>query len=166
MKKIFVLALALSLLSFFASDLDAKKEKAIKGFGSVAIPPYGLSLDASYDPRLDTLVPGYKVIQVIMENSSFNIIGLDPKKDEWSIMIAGTKRPVPVINNMRSQEPKLWSELPERVRNLIGYPLVLPIGGKEIINIFVPAKYDVASFNEVRASIKSLGVRFEIQVTQ
>jgi hypothetical protein len=143
-----------------------KKEEVVKGHGSVSIPPFGISFDASYDARLDTLVPGYKVINVLVENTSFNILGFDPKKDQWSIVMAGSKKAIPAIHNLRSQQPKIWSALPDRIREIVGYPLVLPIGGKEVIDIFVPDKYDLSAFNEIRVSIYSLQTRFDILVTQ
>lgn len=166
MRKTIAIVLLASLASFFALDVCAKRKKIVKANGGVSVAPYGISIDASYDKRLDTLVPGYKVINAVVVNGSFNVISLDPKRDKWSIRFAGRRGEVPVINNLRSQEPKVWRALPEKVREMIGYPLVVPIGAEQVIDLFVPEKYDVGDFNELRAYIGPFHTRFDILVSQ
>jgi len=144
---------------------DAKRKK-VRVPGGTTIPGAGIVIDASYDPRLDTLVEGYKVINVALDNRSFNIIYFSPEKDAWSVKLAGRRKPVKAIYNLRNQDPKAWASLPEGARNIVGYPLVLPIGGREVFDIFVPDTFDLQKFNELRVYIKSMNSRFDVLVSQ
>jgi len=69
-----------------------KQPKLIRVPGGANIPSAGLAVDASYDPRLDDLVPGYKVINVAVFNQSLNIITLDPSSDRWWVKFADGKK--------------------------------------------------------------------------
>lgn len=165
MKKIFASAFAVIVLVAFASELHAKRQ-AIRVNGGTAITSAGIAIDGSYDARLDSLVPGYKVVSVILANQSFNIIYLDPEKDKWFVKLAGRASAIPAVNNLRQQDPKAWAQLPDGAKDIIGYPLALPIGAREVFDIFVPAKYDLENFNELHAYIRSMNTKFEILVTQ
>lgn len=156
-----VLVLTLPFLNAYA-----KKRQVIRVPGGTTIQGFGLTFDASHDKKLDVLVPGYKCINVAVMNQSLNIITLDPEGDEYYIRTAGEKRPIKAISDMRSHEPKLWEDLPDRVKTLIGYPLYLPIAAREVLDIFVPDTVDVTNFNEIDIYIKSLDTRLEILVRQ
>jgi hypothetical protein len=153
-------------MAFVTNDALAKKNNVVRAPGGTSITSAGISVDASYDPRFDSLLPGYKVVNVALVNESFNIIGLDPERDEWSIVLEGDKREHKALNNLRSQNPKAWASLPEKVKGLIAYPLVLPIGGKLAIDLFVPDSVDVVRFNELDIYLRSIDTKFEILVRQ
>lgn len=153
------------MLAFCSSVAHAKKN-VIRAPGGTSFGQFGLLIDASYDSRLDTLVPGYKVINVVIGNESFNIIYLEPEKDRWSIKVRGRKTEVKAINNLRMQDPKAWSQLPERVQDIVGYPLVLPIGARVVFDLFIPSDIDLDKFNELVVFIKFLDTRFEVLVSQ
>jgi hypothetical protein len=165
MKRIIMLAIVAMAVSF-ALQSSAKKTDVVRAMGGQTMQPTGLSIDASYDPRLDKLVPGYKVINVVLVNNSFNILPFDPQKDEWSIRLADDMRLHKVIHNLRNEDPAAWNALPEKAKDLIGYPMVLPVGGKEVFDLFVPDKVDVSRFTELRAHIKPLNTKFEVMVSQ
>ncbi|MBT3181072.1 MAG: hypothetical protein HN337_01030 [Deltaproteobacteria bacterium] len=164
--KIFRVCAVLFLLLLFVPGADAKKKRIMQVMGGATVGTMGFIIDASYDPRLDKLVPGYKVINVIIINESFNIIHMDVSRDKWSIKIADKKKTIPAIHSLRSQKPGVWSDLPAKVRNVIGYPLIIPIGGRIVFDLFVPEGYDVSKFNELRAFFRSYNTRFDIMVTQ
>lgn len=163
MKKIVLLLVAAALV--FTQVAEAKK-RVVRSPGGVSIGNSGLMIDASYDPRLDTFVPGYKVINVAIVNQSFDVIMLDPEKDRWFVKLEGEKKAVQAVYDLRGQDPKVWSALPERARGLVAYPLALPIGAQEVLDIFVPGSIDLQKFNELDVYFKSMDTTFEILVRQ
>lgn len=168
MKKTSLLAMFVLMIVTMAivPQAFAKKVQVIRTPGGSNIESLGLVIDASYDPRLDTLVPGYKVINIVLINQSFSIVMLDPDKDKWEIKLAGGGKTVTALHNLRSSDPKAWSALPEKAKKLIGYPLALPIGAREVIDIFVPDKVDVAKFNQLDVYFRSINTKIEVLVSQ
>ncbi len=166
MRRIIISTAAAAAIAFMATGALAKKTQVFRAAGGTNVAPVGLSIDASYDQRFDGFVPGYKVINVAMINQSFNIIYLDPEKDRWSVKFAGKSKPVIAIHDLRRSDPKAWSELPEKTKNLLAYPLFLPVGARQVIDVFVPDTVDVAAFNEVSIYLKSLDARIEILARQ
>ena len=163
-RALIVVAVVAALLS--AGGAEAKKKNVIQAAGGTTIPGLGLVIDASYDPRFDTLVPGYKLITVVLENASFNVIGLSPDKDLWEIRLQGEKRPIRAINDLRSEAPQAWAALPQKLKDTFAYPLYLPIGAREVIDLFVPEVHDLELFTELDITLKALGGRLEILVRQ
>ena len=157
---------ALLLLTMLSLDAGAKKGGVIRIAGGTSVPELGLVIDASHDKRLDRLVPGYKIINVAIVNESLNIISLDPEKDLWTIKLAGEGRSFPAIHDLRSKDPKAWTQIPEKVRELVAYPLVLPIGGRESVDLFLPNAVDVERFNELSVYLKSIDTKIEVLVRQ
>lgn len=165
MKK--AIGVCLIIVLFVAcTGAHAKKKQIYKVPGGVPIGQLNLAIDASYDSRLDDFVPGYKVINVAMVNSGFKIIYLDPEKDKWSIKLAGRRKSIMAIHDLRSRDPEVWHKIPDKAKGLVSYPLVLPIGAREVIDIFVPDTVDVTKFTELDVFLKSLNSKFEIHVRQ
>lgn len=165
MKKIFIVLTLVASVTLIVPNAWSKKN-VFRAPGGVGIGQTGLMIDASYDPRLDTFLPGYKVINVALINESFNILYLDPEKDQWSIKLQGEKKPYKAIHDLRSVDPKAWSAIPDRAKGFVTYPLALPIGGREVIDLFVPESVDVANFTELDLYFKSMDATFEILVRQ
>lgn len=157
-----VLALSVAVAANSSSTSLAKAKNVITAAGGALIPSLGLVIDASYDPRLDGFVPGYRVINVAVINESLNIIYLDPARDKWWIKLKGRRRPIRVIHDLRSYDPKAWASIPERARGLVSYPLILPVGARHVVDIFVTDDIDAANFTELKIFLKSLDVRFDI----
>lgn len=167
MKKFFTLLIAFSLIVLFGLPAQAgKKKQVVNAVGGASVGNSGLIIDAGYDPRLDSLVPGYKVINAIIINHSYDIINLSPEKDEWSIKLDGDKRTVKLIHDMRSQVPGAWSEVPEKARTMLSYPLVIPVGAREIIDLFVSDRVDAEKFTQLNVYLDSMATKFEILVRQ
>jgi hypothetical protein len=161
-----VLFAAACCLLISASPVHAKKSKVIEVYGGMVIPGVGLAIDASYDQRLDNFVPGYKVLNVAIVNSSFEIIAMDPARDKWLIEIKGDKRKYEAITDLRNEDPQAWNQIPMRARGIIGYPLALPIGARQVIDLFVPESVKLEQFNKLIVKINSLGVTFKINPRQ
>jgi len=146
----------------FGVDSHAKRKETLRVVGGATIPKYGIAVDASYDHRFDNYVPGYKVLQVAIVNESFNMIPMDPQKDKWVVHTAEGKKKYTAIANLRQKDPKAWNDLPESTRNLISYPLILPIGARQVIDLFLPANTPLETFTQVDVDIRSLGAKLEI----
>ena len=159
MKKIIIAFIGVILL--ISQTAEARK-KPIEVVGGTIIPGYGLAIDASYDKRLDDFVPGYKVLNVAIVNQSFNIVEMNPSKDKWWIQGTSKRKKYRLITDLRSEDPEAWHKVPMRARGLIGYPLVLPIGARQVIDLFVPDDVPVENFNKIIVKINSLGVTFKI----
>lgn len=157
--------LMLMALVGLACAAHAKKQ-TFRVPGGATISPLGISIDASYDSRLDDFVSGYKVVNVAMVNQGFNMIYLNPEKDRWKIKLASRSKPIDAIHDLRRVDPEAWHQIPEEARGLVSYPLVLPIGARQVIDIFVPDTVDVTAFNELDVYLQSLNTKFQILVRQ
>ncbi|MBN1283275.1 MAG: hypothetical protein JXA24_05845 [Proteobacteria bacterium] len=155
----------IAALLLVAADAAAKA-KVHRAIGGTNIVPVGLSIDASYDQRFDGFVPGYKVINVAVINQSFNIIFLNPEKDRWGIKLADGSKAITAIHDLRRSAPKAWSELNDKSKDLLAYPLFIPVGARQVIDLFVPESVDAAKFNELTIYIKSLDTKLEIMARQ
>jgi hypothetical protein len=153
---IVVVALMLSIPAY------AKRKEILRVPGGAAIPKYGLAIDASYDSRFDNFVSGYKVIQVALVNNSFNIIPLNPQKDKWTVHTTEGKKKYTGIANLSQKDPRAWNALPERIRSLMAYPLALPIGARQVVDLFVPAEAPLETFRQVDIDLKSMNVKLEV----
>ena len=161
--KIFIV---IACIAVFMPQSFAKKKNVIRTVGGAVADQLGVVIDASYDKRLDTFLPGYKVINVALANQALNVLRLNPNRDKWSIKLVGESKPFKAIYDLRSQDSKAWAALPERAKGLIGYPLVLPIGARQVIDIFVPETVDVEKFNELDIYFDSIDTQVEIFVGQ
>ena len=161
---IFLMVTALAIVSVSAGA--HAKSQVLRAQGGTNIVQIGLSIDASYDQRFDGFVPGYKVINVALVNQSFNIVYLNPEKDRWTVKLAGKTKPVTAVHDLRRSAPKAWAELPEKAKDLLSYPLIIPVGARQVIDIFLPDTVDVTAFNEVDIYIKSVDTTLEILARQ
>ncbi|MBI4126249.1 MAG: hypothetical protein HY465_02025, partial [Deltaproteobacteria bacterium] len=130
-----VLVIACAAACGSGSGARPRSKDVIHAQGGAMIEGCGFVLDASVDPRLSDLIPGYHVINVVLVNNSFNILFLSPERDRWFVK-AGGKR-WHAINDLRKVDGEAWSQVPERARGLMTYPLVIPIGGRMVVDLFV-----------------------------
>src|SRR3989338_4688448 len=89
------------------SGPKAKKSSRIEGFAGRTIPEAGISIDADYDPRLDDLIYGYKLLPVTIRNVSLRTIPMDVRKDLW-IVVGEKGQRYRAINSLRLKDPVLW----------------------------------------------------------
>ncbi|PIU57349.1 MAG: hypothetical protein COS89_04745 [Deltaproteobacteria bacterium CG07_land_8_20_14_0_80_38_7] len=166
-KWIVIFIIVLSFLYLNPAEAG-KKSKPVEVYGGVPIPGVGIAIDASYDARLDNLAPGYRVLNVAIVNESLNIIALDPTKDEWWIKVSGKqkKKKYKLISDLRTEDAKAWNQIPEQVRKMISYPLALPIGGRQVIDLFVAEDVPVEEFTDLIVLLNSVGTTFIIKARQ
>lgn len=164
MKYIVLAVLMMVLTSSCGSGSGARprSKNVIHAQGGAMIEGFGFVLDASFDPRLSDLVPGYHVINVILVNNSFNMLFLSPERDRWFIK-AGGKR-WKAVNDLRKVDASAWSQVPERARSLMTYPLVIPIGGRMVVDLFVPNTAPVKDMSELLVTFDSIGTTFSVAV--
>lgn len=162
-KSAFILVM---IIMTIASTADAKKKNVIMAQGGVPVPNLGMTIDASYDPRLDNFAPGYKMVNVAIVNESLNIIYMDPQSDKWIVVLADDSKEHTAVHDLRQKDPKAWAQTPERVRDFIGYPLALPIGARQVIDLFLPKSLDLTKFIKLKYYIASLNTLIDIEVRQ
>ena len=163
MKKLIGLVLIMVIVGSFAqADARRKKGKGVRVPAGTSIPKYALGVDVSYDARFDTLVPGYKMLQVALINNSFHIIALDPKKDKWIVHTTDGKKKYRAIANLRLKDPRAWNSIPPEAQKKMSYPLMLPVGARQVIDLFVPDTAPMETFTQLDVILEGLPERIEI----
>ena len=111
------------------------KTKKVRSEAGLNIPSWGVAIDAVYDKRLDHLIPGYKIINVVLTNRSPGTIYLDPGKDAWIIRdnVGKNHR---AINHLRFASEKLWLALPVGLKDQLEYPHAVRTGNSTKIALF------------------------------
>lgn len=163
MKKILSIIIAVFVFVLCAHNLHAKRKDTMQIVGGASIPKYGLAIDASYDSRFDNFAKGYKILQVAIINNSFNMIPMNPEKDKWVVHTrkGGSYK---AYTDLGRKDPEAWKELPLKVRDIMAYPLILPIGVRRVIDLFVPEKVPLETLQSVVIDLQSLDTRFEVVV--
>ena len=146
------------------SSVPRKKSK-VAGQAGQMIPEFGLTFGARYNPELDQLVPGYKIITVAMTNNSVNQLTMDPAKDRWWIRLLHGRK-VKAIGNLRLKDPKKWFQLPEKKRQLMEPPLYIPIGYTQTFDLFVSDKINLGHFRSIAYTNTASRVTFEIETNE
>lgn len=125
-----------------------KEKKRVTSEAGLNIPSWGIAIDAVYDSRLDNLVPGYKILNVVLSNRGPSSIYLDSDKDKWFIHdnLGKKKRG---INHLRSVNEPLWASLPTGLREKLEYPHAVRVGHSTKIDLFFEAKIDLSHFREI-----------------
>ncbi len=138
---------------------DKKGPAKIEGTAGRTIQSYGLSVDADYEPRLDELIAGYKLLPVSLRNVSLRVIPMDAEKDRW-VIIGEKGQKYRAINSLRIKDPLLWRVLPEQIRDSIDYPEVLPINYSVTFDLLFPSRVNLEYFREIRFYSAPLGREF------
>ncbi|HCU25625.1 MAG TPA: hypothetical protein DF383_11470 [Deltaproteobacteria bacterium] len=118
------------------------------GQARVELHKQGVIIEAKYNPDLDNLIPGYKIVTVALTNHGFDLLKLNPLRDRWEIVDAlGQNRRA--SNGLRIKDPKAWSRLPPQVKELIEYPVGVTVGYSETIDLFFPNNIDLTAFRAI-----------------
>jgi hypothetical protein len=134
---------------FPSRSAKPKKPPKVESVAGRVIPSYSLSIDANYDPRLDNLIAGYKLLPVIIKNMSLRNVIMDAKRDKWTVVGEKGQR-YAAVNTLRTKDPVLWREIPEKMRALIDYPEIVPINYSVTFDLLVPKKAKLDYFREIR----------------
>jgi len=139
-----------------------KKEKVIRVPSGANIPSLGMALDASYDPATDGIISGYKIVSVAITNNSIDILQMDRETDEWDLVDLQGRKHAAVLD-LRREAPRLYADLPERLKMMIAYPLIIQVGETRVIDLLFKNHLDLQSFRAVRFKSKISGKTIEIE---
>lgn len=160
-RKTILLLLLLSLAGCVTVQPD-KKQKKIEGQAGRVIRPIGLLIDANYDPRLDRVIRGYKVLPVDIKNNSLRAIPMDANEDRW-VIVSEKGKSYRAINSLRLKDPLVWRETPEKVRNMVDYPEIVPIDYNVTFDLFFSPQDKLEYFREIRYYNAALKQEFVLE---
>ncbi len=156
MKRPSVLLIVVPLISIIAfaacfpiRSAKPRKPPKVEGVAGRVLTSYSLSIDANYDPRLDGLIAGYKLLPVIVKNMSLRNVSMDAKRDKW-VMVGEKGQRYVAFNTLRIKDPVLWREIPDQVRALIDYPEIVPINYSVTFDLLLPKNAKLDYFREIR----------------
>ncbi|MBU0506588.1 MAG: hypothetical protein ABII18_14045 [bacterium] len=127
---------------------NVKTEKVIRSEVGLNIQEWGIAIDAVYDPRLDNLVPGYHIVNLVVTNRSGDAIQLNTRHDRWYIIDSMGKKHT-AYNHVKQFNEKLWPQLPKKMQDMLEYPHVVNPGKATNIDVFLPKSVDLHHFREV-----------------
>jgi hypothetical protein len=125
-----------------------KKPPKVEGVAGRVLTSFSLSIDANYDPRLDGLIAGYKLLPVIVKNMSLRNVIMDAKRDKW-VVVGEKGQRYAAYNTLRVKDPVLWREIPDKMRALIDYPEIVPINYSVTFDLLIPKKANLEYFREI-----------------
>jgi len=112
------------------------------------VPETPLLIDVSYDSSLDNLVPGYKIIIVVVSNSGYAPFVLDPAEDRWTIVDRKGMRHAAYIS-LRDQDMNVWAGLSLELRQKLSSPLMVPNGVEQPFDLFLPGEVLLDGFRSL-----------------
>lgn len=111
-------------------------------------PAISIGFEVAYDPRLDNLVPGYKILTMAISNNSLEYLQTDPLADRWWV-VDRNKSKHKAILMLRDVDPDAWAKLAPRLRQMLEYPLLVRIADTSTVDLLFPANVNLAEFREV-----------------
>ncbi len=138
-----VFLVLISSLGCFSKDIPKTASNA-----RLNLPNWGIIIDATYDKKLDGVVPGYKVMTVALTNRSYDMIKLDPAGDQWFIEDAWGRKQKGIAS-LRNRDARTWGALPEKVRRLIEYPAGVQMGYTQTFDLFFPQSLELEGFRAI-----------------
>lgn len=160
MNIVIMVAVCLSLAGCMKSAKSKKIEDVVVPGGTVH-PQTGVGFDANYDPKLDNIVKGYKILVVAIVNRSLNVVPFDKQFDKWQVIDRKGSKHAAVID-VRQHDPNVWSTLPHKLKVLIEYPLLMQAGGSQTIDLLFDESVNLAEFRSVSYTSSAMGQRFVI----
>lgn len=131
------------------SQKKSKSPQSIQSEAGLKIPEYGIAIDAYYLPALDQLIPGYRILNVLVQNNRPEPIDLDVAKDKWQIVDhMGQKHKA--FNHIKFFEKNLWEKMSDKAKSKLNYPNLVPSGKMVAIDVFFPNSVELNNFQEIR----------------
>jgi hypothetical protein len=157
--------LGLALVSgCMRGDAEAKKSQkptTVVMPAGTQHPALGLAFDLSYEVATDGVIPGYRILTVGVTNSSLSVVQLQPLADEWFVVDRTGKKRRAVLN-LRHYDPDVWTHLPQRLKRLIQYPLLVGVGETRAIDLLLPERFPLVDFRGVVFRSRGLGKIIQI----
>src|SRR5262249_43462617 len=79
---------------------------------------------------------------------SVDMIKLDPANDQWFVEDAWGRKQKAIVS-LRIRDPRVWAELPPRVKDLVEYPAGVQMGYTQTFDIFFPESIDLDRFRSI-----------------
>lgn len=136
-----------------------KSETTIEA--GLKLPQWSIAIDASYDARLDNLIPGYRIVHVVLSNSREDTILLDPSKDRW-LITDSTGRRHTAINHVKKIDRKLWEEMKPELKKKLDYPTSVGPHYLTTIDLFFSDSVDLFQFREISWHSSHFNKTFDI----
>jgi len=141
-----IVVLVSACVSSGSSNPPKKPKLATKNQLGYVLPGYLFSIDASYDPKIQGMIPGYTAVTVAVVNKGFEQITFRPDTDRWVIKDRLGKQHK-ATNDIQYKAPAAWDSLHTETRRLIAYPTVVPPGYTQTFQLFFPKEdVDFAGF--------------------
>lgn len=147
-RKIFLILAMLVLVISESACVESRKDSKTSSSQRLNIPNWGITIDATYDKKLDEVVPGYKILTVAITNRSVDMIKLDPNNDQWTIEDAWGRKQKAVVS-LRIRDPKVWDILPPKVKDLVEYPAGVQMGYSQTFDLFFPHSVELEGFRAI-----------------
>lgn len=124
---------------------SAPSNKIVESETGLNIPEIGIAIDSVYEKKLDNLIPGYKLLLVVVSNKTSKPIYFDPKKDQWGIRdhLNHAHRG---FNHPRSMSQKIWDKLPAGLKQELEYPQIVHDGNTAKIDILFKTSVELENF--------------------
>ena len=126
-----------------------KASQGIQADAGLKIPEYGIAIDAYYLPALDQLIPGYRILNIVVQNNRPEPIDLDVFKDKWQIIDHMGKNHK-AFNHVKFFEKNLWEQMSDKAKTKLDYPNLVPPGKMVAIDVFFPTSVELVNFKEIR----------------
>ncbi len=112
------------------------------------VPNWGIVIDANYDKKLDSVVPGYKILTVAVTNRYIEVIRLDPIHDRWMVEDAWGRKQRAVVS-LRISDPAAWGRIPQRIQDLMEYPAGVQMNYSQTFDLFFPDSVSLDRFRGI-----------------
>ncbi len=145
----------------FSTALFAKSIPTMKVPAGTNIPALGMALDASYDPITDDIVPGFKILSVVVANNSMDVIQMDRDSDEWTVVTAKGARHEAILD-LRKSKTDTYLSLPEKLRSKLEYPMMVQVGETRVIDLLFKDSVQLDGFRSVKFTSKMTNRAFNI----
>jgi hypothetical protein len=143
------------------SVADNRKKATVLIPAGTQHPLMSVAFDLSYDRSTDGIIPGYRFLTVGITNNSMRVLQLRPMVDRWFVLDRRGKKKRAIMN-LRHHDPDVWTALPQRLKKLIEYPLIVGVGTTRAIDLLFPESVELADFQQVH--FESVGLGKIIQV--
>ena len=108
----------------------------------------GFSFDISYDAALDHIVPGYKIVNIGIKNTSMDSFLLNVSSDHW-VVLDQAEHSYEATMNLKESDPQVWATLSPEIQGAFTFPLVIPGGVSQALDLFVKSDADLNGFHAV-----------------
>lgn len=143
------------------STQETEDPHVVRSETGLKIPSYGLAIDAYYSSDLDRIIPGYRILNVVIQNNQNSQIDLDVVKDKWFVVDHMGKKHK-AFNHITQFKKSLWDKMSEEAKNKLKYPSTVPPGKLVAVDLFFNDSVELHNFQELHWDSDFLQKEFAI----